>query len=37
MTLQKRRAALIDALICVLFPLVYVAMRESSHLFGNPH
>ncbi|KAJ6468596.1 hypothetical protein DFH09DRAFT_1480337 [Mycena vulgaris] len=26
---QKRRAALIDALICVLFPLVYVALRAS--------
>lgn len=30
--LQKRRAVIIDTLICVLFPLVFIAMRTSTSL-----
>lgn len=30
--LQKQRAILIDSLICVLFPMVFIALRESPFL-----
>jgi pheromone a factor receptor len=36
-TLKKRRAIIIDTLICVLFPLVFIALREYCGSFSHVH